>query len=429
MPTVGPGKRLVIYVGESDSWRGHSLYMSILETLRKGGIAGGTVMRALAGYGAHSRIRTDTLEVLSIDLPIVITVVDTPDNIDKALALVGPMVREGLITLEDVEIVKYSHRYLQPLPAEKPVAEIMTRQVTTVMPDTPAVQVAELLLGRQLFKAVPVVDDHQRVVGIITSGDLLRKAGMPARLAIGERLEAEDLQRFLARISHEKTAKDIMTSPVVTARDDEALGHVTHRLLERGLKRLPVVNAGGRLVGMLSRLDLLRAAVGNGKAEQEQAPIARPGQTVGEVMSPNVPIVHVNDDLVDVLKPILRADIKRVVVLDEQDRAVGIITDGDLVARVGPAARPNVLRALAERVLGTGALRGNATARELMSEKVLSAPAETTVTEAIALLLREGRKRLIVVDERGHPIGIVDRQSLLAASLGSIRGEQQASGN
>lgn len=420
MPTVGPGKRLMIYMGESDSWRGHSLYMSILETLRKGGIAGATVTRALAGYGAHSRIRTSTLEVLSIDLPIVIIVVDSSDNIDKALALVGPMVREGLITLEDVEIVKYSHRYLHPLPADQPISEIMTREVTTVKPDTPAVQVAELLLGKHLFKAVPVVDEQRRVVGIITSGDLLRKAGMPARLGIGERLEAEDLRRFLAQISQEKAANDIMTSPVITAREDEALGHVTHRLLERGLKRLPVVNAAGTLVGMVSRLDMLRAAAGNGQGEQEQAPVAHQGQSVGEVMSPNVPIAHVNDDLVDVLEQMLRADIKRVVVLDEQDRAVGIITDGDLVARVSPAERHNVLRVLAEKVLGTAALRGNATARELMSEKVLSAPAETTVTEAISLMLREARKRLVVVDERERPIGMVDRQTLLAASLGNI---------
>src|SRR5260370_6037098 len=110
MLAAGPGKRLTIYLGESDSWRGHSLYMSILETLRKAGIAGATVTRALAGYGAHSRIRTSTVEVLSMDLPIIITIVDSPENVERALALVGPMVREGLITLENVELIKYSHR-------------------------------------------------------------------------------------------------------------------------------------------------------------------------------------------------------------------------------------------------------------------------------------------------------------------------------
>lgn len=128
-PTVG--KRLSIYLGESDTWQGHLLYMGILETLRKAGLAGATVTRGLAGFGAHSRIRSSNIEVLSTDMPIIITVIESPENIQKALTLVGPMVREGLITLEDVEILKYTHRYLNPLPADLPVSQIMTREVTT----------------------------------------------------------------------------------------------------------------------------------------------------------------------------------------------------------------------------------------------------------------------------------------------------------
>jgi len=135
-------------------------------------------------------------------------------------------------------------------------------------------------------------------------------------------------------------------------------------------------------------------------------------------MSPNVPTVHVNASLPDILDQMLKADIKRIVVLDEQERAVGIITDGDLVARVGPAERPNVLQALGARVRGKNLEPGSITARDLMSQRVLSAPRETMMTEAITLMLREGRKRLVVVDERGYPIGIVDRQTLMAASLG-----------
>jgi CBS domain-containing protein len=417
MATPIQAKRLVIYLGESDSWRGRSLYLSILETLRKSGIAGATVTRALAGFGAHSRIRTHTVEVLSMDLPIVIAVIDTPENIERALALVSPMVREGLMTLEDVQIIKYTHRYLQPLPADKPLAEIMTRAVTTVTPDTPAVEVIELLLGK-MFKAVPVIDSNRRVVGIITDGDLLHRAAMPARLAVGERLQPDELREFLAQVSREKFARDIMTTPVVTARDDELLGHVTQRLLERGLKRLPVVDTEGRLVGMVSRLDILRAAAGQGNGQPEQSPQPRLGRTLGEVMSTNIPLVHVNDDLADVLGQMLQADVKRVVVLDEQERPVGIITDGDLVARVSPVLRRNVLQALAARVLRSDLSRGEASAREVMSESVLSAPQETTIVEAITLMLREGRKRLVVVDEQGRPIGIVDRQTLLAASIG-----------
>lgn len=417
MSTPIHAKRLLIYLGESDSWRGHSLYMSILETLRKSGIAGGTVTRAIAGFGAHSRIRTNQIEVLSTDLPIVITVVDVPENIERALKLVSPMVREGLITVEDVEIVKYTHRYLQPLPADLPAAEIMTRGVTTVAPETPARQVVELLLG-QMFKAVPVVDAQRRVAGIITGSDLLRLAGMPARLAIGERLQAEDLRDFLDHIRQEKTAQDIMTHPVETVREDESLGHIAQRLLEKNLKRLPVVDADGKLVGMISRLDILRAAAGNGAGKQEQAPVPHPGQTIGEVMSTRIPTVYANDDLSDVLKQMLQTDVQHVIVLDEQGKPAGVITDGDLVARVSPAVRRSVLQALIARVVGSEVSRGYATARDLMSERVLSAPEATPVVEAIEMMLRESRKRIVVINEQGYPIGIVDRQTLLAASLG-----------
>jgi CBS domain-containing protein len=410
-------RRLMIYLGESDSWRGRSLYMSILITLRSSGIAGATVTRAIAGYGAHSRIRTHTIEVLSMDLPIIITVVDTPDNIDRAIKLVGPMVREGLITVEDIEIVKHTHRYLHALPADRPAAEIMTRSVTTVTPDTPARQVVELLLGK-LFKAVPVIDQQRHVVGIITDSDLLRQAGMPARLAVGERLEASDLRQFLDQISQEKIARQIMTSPVVTAREDDDLAHVVQTLFEHQLKRMPVVDANDQLVGMVSRLDILRAVAGNGVGQEERTPVPYPGRTIGEVMSRSIPAIHANDDLADVIQAMLKADIKRVIVLDEQEKPIGIITDGDLVARVSPTIRRGVLQSLAARILGTDIRRGQATARELMSESVLSAPPDTTLVDAISLMLQEGRKRLVVVDDQGHALGIVDRQMLLAASVG-----------
>ena len=418
MTKPSQAKRIMIYLGESDSWRGRSLYMSILETLRKSGIAGATVTRAIAGFGAHSRLRSSTTEILSMDLPIVISVIETPENADRVLTLVSPMVNEGLITVEDVEIVKYTHRYLQPLPADRPVGEVMTRQVTTVRPNTPAREIVELLLGR-LFKAVPVVDENSRVVGIITDSDLLRKAGMPAHLGIGERLDTDNLQEFLAQIRSDQTAAEIMTTPVVTAEEDEALGHLVNRLLEHKLKRMPVVEKSGKLVGLISRLDILRTVAGQEPAAQELAPSPHPGQTIGEIMSPQIPIVHVHDDLADVLQQMIQSEIKRVIVLDEQEKPVGIITDGDLVERVSETLRRNVLQAFISRVIGANVRRGQATADNLMSQNVLSVPKDTTLVEAISLMLREGRKRLVVVDEAGYCIGIVDRQTLLAASLGA----------
>jgi len=107
-------KRICIYIGESDRWRGKPLYAAILETLKTNGAAGATVTRGVAGFGAHSRIHTAAILRLSEDLPLRIEVIDSPEKVSKALDAITPMVREGLITLEDVQVVRYTHRYLNP---------------------------------------------------------------------------------------------------------------------------------------------------------------------------------------------------------------------------------------------------------------------------------------------------------------------------
>jgi PII-like signaling protein len=124
-------KRLTIYIGESDKWRGKALHVALLETLRTQGMAGATVTRGLSGFGAHSVIRTANILVLSMDLPLIVQVIDTPEKIESVLKVIAPMVGEGLITLDDVEVVKYTHRYLNPLPADKHVSDVMTRKVVT----------------------------------------------------------------------------------------------------------------------------------------------------------------------------------------------------------------------------------------------------------------------------------------------------------
>ncbi|GAB4491381.1 MAG: DUF190 domain-containing protein [Anaerolineales bacterium] len=112
---------LSIYIGESDKWHGQALYSAILETLRREGIAGATVLRGVAGFGAHSRIHTAAILRLSEDLPLLIQVVDSPEHIAHALEAIGPMVREGLITLQPVEVLLYTERHRNP-PAEENAA-------------------------------------------------------------------------------------------------------------------------------------------------------------------------------------------------------------------------------------------------------------------------------------------------------------------
>lgn len=97
-----------IFIGESDKWHHQPLHMALLERLRKEGFAGATVFRGIAGFGARSVLHTTHLLRLSEDLPVVIEVVDTEEQIERLVPILEEMVMEGLVTLEKVRVLKYA---------------------------------------------------------------------------------------------------------------------------------------------------------------------------------------------------------------------------------------------------------------------------------------------------------------------------------
>jgi len=96
-----------IFIGESDRWGSQPLYQALLEIFRLEHLAGATVLRGVAGFGAHSILHTSNILRLSQDLPMVIEVVDAPERIDGILPQIDSMIGEGLITLEKVKVLKY----------------------------------------------------------------------------------------------------------------------------------------------------------------------------------------------------------------------------------------------------------------------------------------------------------------------------------
>ena len=96
-----------IHVGERDKYQGKPLYEAIVELLRSKHYAGATVFRAIMGFGATARLRTDRIEVLSLDLPVVIECVDTEEKITAILPEIDQMIEGGLITLERAKVIMY----------------------------------------------------------------------------------------------------------------------------------------------------------------------------------------------------------------------------------------------------------------------------------------------------------------------------------
>jgi len=107
MKLQGSGRQVRIYIGESDQWRGKTLYVSIVQEARKRGLAGATVARGVMGYGAGSVIHEPHIFRLSNDMPVVIEIVDTDEKIRAFLPLLDDMVQDGTITTADVEVIAY----------------------------------------------------------------------------------------------------------------------------------------------------------------------------------------------------------------------------------------------------------------------------------------------------------------------------------
>lgn len=135
---------------------------------------------------------------------------------------------------------------------------IMTQDVVTVRPASTVAEIAELLLKHRI-SAVPVLDDADRVIGIVSEGDLVRRLDETGshgswwlRLFAGPESPAEYIKR------HGRRAQEVMTRDVISVAPETPLGEIAHLLERKRIKRVPVMDQTGRLLGIISRANLLQ---------------------------------------------------------------------------------------------------------------------------------------------------------------------------
>jgi CBS domain-containing protein len=305
------------------------------------------------------------------------------------------------------------------------VRDVMVRGVSSVTPDTPLAEVVELLLRRNV-KALPVVDAGRHVVGIITGGDLLRHGGIDLRLSIQQELDADTLrERLLALARSEKSARDVLTRHVRTVGAELDLASAIRLMAAHGVKRLPVVDRRGELIGIVSRADVLRAiAALSGPAVLAERGIPAHARTVGDALTTDIPVVPPEARAEEVLVKLLESPLRRVVVVGADGRVLGLISDRDLLLRSSPDTRPWLLRALTGRraphPLGKpekvpASPGAPLTAAELVAPSLITIRPEETLAHAIRLMMQHRVKRLVVVDDIGRFVGLVDRRAVLEA--------------
>jgi CBS-domain-containing membrane protein len=297
----------------------------------------------------------------------------------------------------------------------------MSRDVVSVSPDTPLRKVVELIEGK-IYRAVPVVENG-RPVGMITNLDLVERGGLLVRIELLGNLSDAERKSALDQLGS-KTAGEVMTPNPVTVIEGATIPAVAEVMAHKRLKRLPVVDATGKLVGVVSRLDLLRTVA---EAFQTKPEEPRPGGLRGDlplsrVMRKDVPVVHPDTPINEVLQAVVSTRLNRALVVDAQRRVVGLVTDEEVLDRVTPAMRTGAVKSLMHRLpfshVGKAELEAEHHARakraaDLMVIEVATAREDQLLRDAIAPMMKAPHKLVAVVDEDGRLVGALDRADIL----------------
>ncbi|HVN30974.1 MAG TPA: DUF190 domain-containing protein [Thermoanaerobaculaceae bacterium] len=432
MDLVGKAKRVRIYFSEGDRIGRASAAASVVEFLRKENALGATVSRGVEGFGAAGKLHVSNLADIAQDLPIIVEWVDFPEPVTRLLPRILKMVPRSLVTADDTEIVLYEPHPVRDLPKALSAGDVMSRPVFSVTKDTPVRSLVEALLGKT-HRTVPVVDEGVPV-GIVTNGDLVRRGGLGVRLDLLRALDKPEIHAILERLAQgNKVASDVMTPGPVTVRVTTPLPSVAEIMAHRRLKRLPVVDDHGALVGMVSRVDLLRTAASGSQRSEDSPPhlgLAR-DSPLSELMRRDFPVVHRDTPLTEVFQAIISTRLHRALVVDADRRVVGLITDAELIDRLTPSLRPSALHSLMHRLPfahlapADQAAESHARARraeDLMTTDVPTAPEDALLHTAIATMLEGSHKVLAVVDGERRLVGVVDRADLLRGLVAAEEG-------
>jgi CBS domain-containing protein len=411
------GLRVQVFCGETEQVGNVPRYEALLEYLRKEGAAGATVVRGVGGFGANSKIHSAAILRLSVDLPVVVTWIDAPARVERLLPGLRDLAGSGIVTVDEVEIAAYGGRRLEQLRFDLPAADVMTRPAISVRAGASVRDAVERLVGRE-FRALPVVDGDDRVVGVVSSGDLVTRAGLGARLELLSALSEHARRGFLEQLPA-RTVGDVMTPDPATVGATATLADTTKLMAERRIKRVPVIDRDGRLVGIVARSDVLRA-VGETFPRDLIESAQHPGAlTVGELMQPDAPVVNARADLAGLLDAVASTRLNRAVVIDDEARVIGVVSDAEVLRSIEPSGG-GVLGALM-RTAGRAAT-GDQTAGQLVSRPALAVAADTTIAEAAQLMTETRQKVLCIVDGEHRLLGIVDRADLLRAAGDALRG-------
>jgi CBS domain-containing protein len=414
-------KRITIYSSENVQYQGKLLDHAIIDYLRGLHLAARCIVnRGTVGYYENGEISTAQILDLSYNLPLRIEILIPSAELETVLPVIEKMVVDGIVAVDNLEVRSY-HSTKSLIPGQLKVQEIMTSSPKTVTRDTPVGTVVNVMLENSL-KGMVVVDREQYPKGMITSGDLMRKAGLPIRLGLLQKLDSNKVNAFIESVDG-KTAGDIMSAPLITVKEADPVKEAVRVMIAHRLKRLPVVAQSGILVGIISRIDIFQSMTSQAPrwhSLQQQKIVVNNTQPVRAVTERDQETVYPETPIQEVIEKIAGAEIQRVAVIDKQGKLIGLISDSDLMPLL--SGQPGFWDYIKSKLARTEKGRGLhefvqrthlKIASEVMVKDPVSIQEEATIDEAVKLMAEKGLKRLPVVDECGVFKGMIRRDSVL----------------
>jgi CBS domain-containing protein len=293
------------------------------------------------------------------------------------------------------------------------VKDVMTTRVVSVGKDAPFKEMAARLRANRV-SAFPVLDDEGKVIGVVSEADLLTKEaldggydGMPGMITGLLRRQEQGKARGV-------TAADLMTHPAVTISPDAAVENAARLMYKSKIKRLPVVDADGRLTGIISRADVLSVL-----DLPDPPQLLSPGgmtamkTSVKEIMTTQVVAVKVGASFKEMAAALRGNRVSAFPVINDEGKVIGVVSEADMLAKeVLTGDHAGTITAMLHRREQDKA--DGLTAADLMTHPAVTVTPDDSVEQAARLMYTLQVKRLPVIDHSGGLVGIISRTDVLA---------------
>ena len=418
--------KIDIFTSEEARFQGKPLYKAVVSHVNKLKIAARCIVsKGAEGCYENGQIATHDILITSYNMPLKIELLLPSAELEQVLPALENMVVDGIIAVRQLDI--HCHKIRKRIiPGHIRVRDLMTPSPETVKPFTPLSDVIKVLLSAE-YTGVPVVDPNDHPEGVISQSDLLYRANLPMRLGILAEFEKDKFNEYLNTLASRK-AEEIMTRPAVTIEEDEMLTEAASLMIINEVKRLVVVNQSEQVVGILSRVDIFRGITRESpdwKAIRKKKIGLSNLQYVSDIMRRDTFSVSPDTSVEDIIQLIDSNDLQCIAVVDNQGRLEGLIFQRDLLS-IFSEHKFSFWEYITNKISFTrkgkkyeGFVQKlqKKTAAEVMQADLTKVLENTDIDEAVALMVTKKIKRLPVLDTDGKFRGLINRESLLRATL------------